>query len=295
MTELSFYFRMRTFKFDLVHLLETNSHYTIMAKLIGARLFSGFENKLGTWMDHTAPWDPGLHFVKNQIASVEGWTTRPEIDPLFLVVTQQEREEGRRILERAGVRFEEGYICIHPGTSAPASVRRWIASRYAGVADALVRQFRCAIVFTGTSADEPDIAEIRGHMTLGSVVLAGKTDLRSLMAVLAGARLLIGPDTGTMHVATALGTPVLMLMGSSNPADTGPYHPGGVSTFVRVDLPCSPCVERNPMPVQWETCKTMRPVLCMSLLTQQSVADAASRILRNEAIPANGFSVPPMA
>ncbi len=277
--EARFYLALRRRAFDLLLILETNSHYVIMGKLAGARFLAGFENKLGGLLDYTAPWDPDAHFVENQLAPVREWTVSPGVDRLRLSVTDDESAEAAALLRSAGVAEALPLVCVHPGTSVPGSVRQWVAARYAAVADMLVRHFGCAIAFTGTAADLPEVAQIRGLMRSPSANLAGSTSLRQLMAVLRRAKLVIGPDTGALHLAVGVGTPVVMLMGYANPRDTGPYDPGGPSRVVRVDLECSPCVERNPMPAQWEICKVIRPTLCMSLVTEEMVLEAATDIL----------------
>ncbi len=284
--EARFYIRLRKLKFDVALVLETNSHFTIMAKLAGARYLAGFENKLGSWLDYTVPWRPEIHFVRNELGPVLEWTRAAGGDPLRLAVTAGEIADAQGLLRNYRVPGGAPLVCIHPGTSVPDSVRQWVAERYAGVADWLVGEFGCAVAFTGTNADLPEIERIRSAMKRPSANLAGRTSIRQLMAVLAGARLVIGPDTGALHIATGVGTPVVMLMGYADPADTGPYDPDGRSVVARVDLPCSPCVGRVPPPAQWEACKVLRPTLCMSLLAEDAVRRAAGAILKAHTTPA---------
>src|SRR3989304_586171 len=85
--------------------------------------------------------------------------------------------------------------------------------------------------------------------------LTGKTGLLQLAALLERCQLLITNDTGTMHVAAAVGTPVVALFGSTNPTTTGPWGHG--HTVVKKDVSCSPCLKR--------VCPTDHP--CMKLIT----------------------------
>src|SRR2546427_12359609 len=73
--------------------------------------------------------------------------------------------------------------------------------------------------------------------------LMGQTTLKDLIALLRRARLLITNDSGPMHLAAAVGTPVIALFGPNDPARTGPYGAG--HTGLRSRVPCSPCFSRR--------------------------------------------------
>lgn len=105
-----------------------------------------------------------------------------------------------------------GAIVVHPGASHGA--RRWPAERFAEVARALGPD----VVVTGSPAEEPLVREV----ARGGAVRAG--DLGGLLDLVAGARLVVCGDTGVAHVATAYGTPSVVLFGPVSPADWGPRH-----------------------------------------------------------------------
>ena len=95
--------------------------------------------------------------------------------------------------------------------------------------------------------------------------LAGKTHLLQLAALLERCRLLVTNDTGTMHVATAVGCPVVAVFGSTNPVTTGPWGEGHV--VVKREVLCSPCLKR--------ICPTDHQ--CMELITVEEVEAAIGR------------------
>ena len=84
--------------------------------------------------------------------------------------------------------------------------------------------------------------EILKHLGEGGIDLTGKTDLLQLAAVLEHCRLLITNDTGTMHVAAAVGTPVVAIFGPTDPKTTGPWGEG--HAIVKKEVDCSPCLKR---------------------------------------------------
>jgi ADP-heptose:LPS heptosyltransferase len=122
-----------------------------------------------------------------------------------------------------------GAVVIHPGASAPS--RRWPADRLAAVA----RRLRCEgyrVVVTGNAGEHRLAEEVARRSGLGDEdVLAGSTDLLSLAALVAGARLVVCGDTGTAHLASAYGVPSVVLFGPVPPSEWGP-PPGGPHTVL---------------------------------------------------------------
>jgi heptosyltransferase I len=115
------------------------------------------------------------------------------------------------------------YLLISPCSSHPR--RNWLADRYAAVADHARRRYGLEVVLVGgASASEHAMGQaIARRMTVPPLNLIGRDTVKRLLALLARAELLISPDSGPMHMATAVGTPVVGLHAASNPARSGPY------------------------------------------------------------------------
>jgi ADP-heptose:LPS heptosyltransferase len=71
----------------------------------------------------------------------------------------------------------------------------------------------------------------------------GKTDLKSLIEIIRGARFMVSNDSGPMHIAAALGVPVFAIFGPTDPKRTGPYGEG--HTIIREDISCAPCFKKK--------------------------------------------------
>ncbi|MGI5240847.1 glycosyltransferase family 9 protein [Dactylosporangium sp. CA-139066] len=113
-----------------------------------------------------------------------------------------------------------GVTIVHPG--AKSGRRRWPAARFAGTARALAGAGHDVVV-TGSAAEEPLARQVAGLAGLpAAAVLAGRTGLRELAALVAHARLLVSGDTGIAHLATAYGTPSVVLFGPVPPRLWGP-------------------------------------------------------------------------
>jgi ADP-heptose:LPS heptosyltransferase len=114
----------------------------------------------------------------------------------------------------------EGVTIVHPGAASAA--RRWPADRWAAVAAAEVASGRRVIV-TGAVHERPLAEAVARGAGLGTdAVLAGRTDLRALLALVGAADRVICGDTGVAHVATATGTPSVVLFGPVSPEEWGP-------------------------------------------------------------------------
>lgn len=118
----------------------------------------------------------------------------------------------------------DGVVVIHPGAAAPA--RRWPPERFAAVAAALSRSGH-RVVVTGSAAERSLAEIVAAYAGLRSTaVLAGELDLLGMVALISDARLLVCGDTGIGHVATATGTPSVLLFGPTPPAHWGPRGAG---------------------------------------------------------------------
>ena len=134
-------------------------------------------------------------------------------------VSEEERRDARGLFDRLGVSDGRPMVVLHPG--ANWAHKRWAPNRFAALGDRLAAEGSC-IVITGGPDDRAVAESIRRTMRQPAAVLAGATSLRQLGACLAQARLVIANDTGVLHIAAALGRPLVALYGPTSPALTGP-------------------------------------------------------------------------
>ena len=131
-----------------------------------------------------------------------------------------------------------GFVALQLGASEER--RRWPAAFFAAVGEALWCNLGFCPVLLG-SGDEKRLAEkYSAAATQPFISLVGKTSLPELAAVLQNTALLISNDTGTLHLASGLGVPVIgIFLATAQPWDTGPYAQGSIS--LEPDMPCHPC------------------------------------------------------
>ena len=132
----------------------------------------------------------------------------------------------------------------------------------------MIQELKAGIIILGSKEDIP-LAEKISFLASGKpLVAAGKTSLKTLSALLERVDLLVTNDSGPMHIAAALGTPVVALFGPTNPGLTGPYGDGHI--VIRKEMECSPCL-RGP-------CIHGRPI-CMEAITEEEVMEAVKATL----------------
>jgi 3-deoxy-D-manno-octulosonic-acid transferase/heptosyltransferase-1 len=146
----------------------------------------------------------------------------------------------------------------------------WPEAKFAKLATEMVERLRATIVFTGSAEDREEIAALMDEAGGGGLYnWAGETNLRELAYLCKRAGVVISTDSGPMHLAAVLGTPVVALFGPTAPWRTGPY--GNVHRVLRMDRDCSPCFQRS--------CEAVE---CMAAIEVNDVYQAVIEQLRKE-------------
>ena len=137
---------------------------------------------------------------------------------------------------------------LNPGAEY-GSAKRWPVEKFIAAAKEIQQRTNCAWILFGGKNDVVTTAQIEsaiGNPQSAIFNLAGQTSLRELMALLKLCRVVLTNDTGPMHVAAALGTPVVVPFGSTSPELTGPGLPGDPRhRLLKSDAPCAPCFLRE--------------------------------------------------
>jgi len=151
-------------------------------------------------------------------------------------------------------------IAVNP--SARWETKLWGDDRFAALIKKLPRE---RVVLTGSAADAARLEKL----AQGCVNLAGRTDLAQLAEVCRRCAVVITNDSGPMHLAAAVGTPVIAIFGPTDPALTGPYGKGHI--VLRSGIPCSPCMSAD--------CHHTPRMECMQLVTVEQVLAAMKAFL----------------
>ena len=173
------------------------------------------------------------------------------------------------------------YAVLVPGASNGAA-KRWPAPLWTKLADRVARELNLTVVLSG-SAGERHLAEVvAAPLTPPPVIVAGRTSVDELPSILAHAEVVVAGDTGPLHLAAALGTPVVGIFGPTDPRNTGPL--GESTRMVRLGIGCSPCYDLSG-PAE---CKLPdRSVACMWGLSADRVFESVAAVLagRGDSLP----------
>ncbi len=166
----------------------------------------------------------------------------PEARRPYLKVTEEEKRGALARLESHGISKDDLWVGINPG-AAYGSSKRWAPARFAAVADRLVERHRAKVVIFGGPAEAGIAEQVAAEMKHPAVILAGKTSVREVMALVSRCRLFITNDSGPMHVASAFEVPLVAVFGPTNPAATSPA--GRYDSVIQKKAACAPCTHRE--------------------------------------------------
>jgi ADP-heptose:LPS heptosyltransferase len=143
------------------------------------------------------------------------------------------------------------------------------------VADALSKETGSQVILTGTKTEHPLCVEIAAQMESEALVMAGKTTLDQLAAIHSKCRLVLGLDSGPLHLAVAIGTPTVHLYGPVDAATFGPWGSQKRHRLLVSDWPCIPCNRLDYAPKELTNHPCVREIGIDSVLTAARQALAA--------------------
>ncbi|KAF3885356.1 MULTISPECIES: lipopolysaccharide heptosyltransferase II [Nostocales] len=221
---------------------------------------------LTDWVKDPEPERFLRHEVRRQLDLVATINCHTDDERMSLGVPNKALATVEKILQQLGIDREHPWVVIHPG--ATAASRRYAPDRFALVARSLVRDFNIPVIFTGTQPEQELVEDIMAIASVSNMAsLVGRLDLTELAALLSLTPLLISNNTGPVHIAAAVGTPVVDLYALTNPQHT----PWGVPNRVLFhDVPCKNCY-KSICPEGHQN--------CLSLVTPESVVSAARELL----------------
>ena len=180
----------------------------------------------------------------------------------------EEDSRTRALFATAGLDCTSNVVGIAP--SARWRTKRWAAESFAAVADKIQHAGTHKIVFIGAPQEKSEIIRVKQEMKTKSADLTGLTVVSDLPEVMRRLSLLITNDSGPMHIAAAVGTPVVAIFGPTSQACTGPYGDGHIVLTASVE--CRPCFRRR--------CHNPNRYECLAGISVQDVIEAVEQILR---------------
>jgi heptosyltransferase-3 len=266
-----FAWQIRRRGFDTVVDLTDGDRAAFLTWISGAAVRIGFnaENRwTGRCYTTVVRGGAGAHRIERDLAALAplGFPARDRVPRIWL--TPDDDAGVERLVGQLNVPTDRPWVVIQPG--ARYWFKAWPPARFAELADRLNDRFGCRVLVGGgpeeTALTQTVVTQAKSRL----LSIAGLLNVRTLAALLKRAALFVGNDTGAMHIAAAVGTPVVGLFGPSNPMEWGPR--GGPAEVIYKGLDCRICFH--------PTCRRGEEN-CMKLITVEEVMEAAVRQIRH--------------
>jgi len=215
----------------------------LLVLLSGGRRKLGYDSMQelsGLFLNEKIPEDMEKHAVDRYLDFVRHLGAETGEPRFYIPVGEENRRRVDSLLESKGIAGDERFVAVSP--VALWDTKLWEEKKFAMLCDRLIGELKLKAVLTGARADGI-LQRIEKSMTRPIANLGGLTTLRDLAYLFRRAALLITTDSGPMHIAAAMGTPVVALFGPTSPSRTGPYGKGNI--IIRKDLECSPCFQKR--------------------------------------------------
>jgi ADP-heptose:LPS heptosyltransferase len=187
---------------------------------------------------HVARLSLDLVALALSLAGIDSDLDVDESASLPAISGPRENRAVDRVLHDGGI-GDRPLVVLHPGSNA--TLKSWPLDNFVALGNNLAQTLGAAIVVTGSHDEWSQAQALRDALPLGTLNLAGSLSWVELEALLRRAVLVVGVDTGPLHLAAAAGTPSVVLFGPADPARFGPWAPPRSHRVVTADLPCRPC------------------------------------------------------
>ena len=261
---------LRRRRFDTVIDLTDGDRSAFLSWISGASVRIGFndeQRRRGACYSAVVPTQPGMrHRIERDLATlnllgVQASETQPK-----LWLTEEDEAVADQLLDRLGIRRDRPFIILQPG--ARYWFKAWPVERFAELADRLASEYNCQVLIGGSRDEEALAQRIHEAATSRPVSIAGQTTLKQFAAIAKRAALFVGNDSGAMHIAAAVGAPMVALFGPSNPDEWGPR--GDRVQVLYEGLDCRACFH--------PTCERGEQN-CMKQLSVEAVYVASAQLL----------------
>ena len=271
--------------FEAVVMLQYRRQLATMLRSAGIKLRYGPWSKWTSWFHlnrgvrqnrsagEQHEMDFNIQLGRRVVADLGDRDENDIVWPAPRLVLTPDQELGTRDFQVEYAPGSSQSIFIHPGSGG--SALNWEPARFAAVANALAEAANCRIFVTGAGADAQVLEQVTPTLVPAVTVLQDRFDLRQFLAVLAAGHLFIGPSTGPLHLAAALGVPTLGLFPPVRTMNPDRWGPRGYATAAPMNImPDLTCPARRLC--SQERCRFYN---CLQEISVETVVSAARKIL----------------
>ncbi len=279
-SRIGFACKLRKYQFDLGIAFPNSLSSAILQSLSGSRNRLGYDTEMrDLFLTHSVPVTSRLKRTEYRVDYFFNL-----LEPLKLDVAEkkfiplkkdEEHKAVEALLARKGWGERTFIITLHPGTSKPE--RGWHIERFGILCQKLSKERAVKIVLLGNAKDADVLDQIRRFSPEDTLPVPPDMDLRKVAALLERTNLFIGNDSGMMHLAAMMGTPIVGIFGPGSPATSGPYIEPAKQEIVTQNFPCSPC--RQKFFTECKPSPHNKPY-CLEDISVKEVYEAVDRLMK---------------
>ena len=276
---LRFATKLRKYRFDLGVVFPNSMHSALLLSLSGTKTRLGYNTDgREIFLTHPVPVTPHSKRADYRVDYFFNLLSLLKLDAgekKFLPLEKnQEDAVVEEFLTLNGWDSNQLLFIVHPGTSKPE--RGWHMERFGILCQKLVKLYPAKIVLLGNEKEAERLAHIRKFSPDDVVPFPAHRNLREVAALLEKGHLFIGNDSGMMHLAGMVGTPVVAIFGPGSPLTSGPFMDADKQEIVSKNFDCSPCRQKF-----FKECKPSphNKPYCLEDISVKEVAEAVDRLM----------------
>jgi heptosyltransferase-3 len=266
---------LRRRRFDTVIDLTDGDRSAFLSWISGAPVRIGFNDEhrwRGRYYTQVVQPVPGVrHRIDRDLEALKPISIQAGSKEPQLWLTPEEANSADQLLDQLGVQRSQPIVVLQPG--ARYWFKAWPPDRFAELADRLMSQYGCQVLLGGSDQDIDLAQQIRQVAKSKPIIMAGRTTIKQFAVIAKKSALFVGSDSGAMHIAAAVGTPMVALFGHSNPDEWGPR--GGAVEVIYKGLDCRICF--HPTCLRGEQ-------NCMRQISVEEVFAAVSRLIGESSV-----------
>ncbi|MDP2940847.1 MAG: lipopolysaccharide heptosyltransferase II [Candidatus Omnitrophota bacterium] len=261
-------------KFDLALVLHPTNRVHLMVFLAAIPRRIGYGRKLGFLLTERLEHKKQRgekHELEYNLDLARHLGIQPQDKNLFMPLKEDAEKWAEEFLREQGIKAGDKLLAIHPGASCPSKI--WLPERFAEAADKLSRKFGFKVFIIAGPKDIEKAKAVAEKMLTPAVNLAGRTSVAQLASLLKRCRLFISNDSGPVHIASAVGVPVISIFGRNqkglSPLRWGPV--GEKDKALHQEVGCIECLAHN----------CLKEFACLKAITVDDVLKAADEMLKS--------------
>lgn len=259
-------------RFDLAIILHPTNRVHLVTFFAGIPKRVGYNRKLGFLLTDRIKHIKQLgekHELEYNLDLLRYLGLEPQDQTTFMPLKPESERWVEELLEEEGLKKSDKLLAIHPGASCPSKI--WLNERFAEVADRLIEKYGFKVLVISGPGDITLAQKVISQMLYAAINLAGKTSVSQLASLLKRCRLFISNDSGPVHIASAVGTPVISIFGRNqkglSPKRWGPL--GENDRILHKEVGCIECLAHN----------CLKDFACLKAITTEDVLKAVDAIM----------------